>query len=228
MSGVQQLRQRTPRHRHVQSREGSRRCRTLEMLNRGASQADVAAHHKHTPRTVRTWLKKVAVQSLRIHDRYFRKLELGNVQLDELVGFIKGATTRHFIWTALDATTKIFPVWHVGGRKLQDAQIVIHQLKSRLASDYIPIFTSDPLRHHFSALCSHFGEYRREPGHRNLIWRVSSKLLYAILSIVEESSKSILASVCSIPSPCPFSAPVVRFAMPFKPLAFQEESKPAM
>ena len=82
---------------------------TLEMLNRGASQADVAAHHRHTHRTARRWLKRVAVQSLRIHDRYFRNLELGNVQLDELVGFIKDAAappcrraaSRHFIWTAM-------------------------------------------------------------------------------------------------------------------------------
>jgi hypothetical protein len=178
-------------------------ARTLEMLNRGASQADVAAHHKHTPRTVRTWLKKVAVQSLRIHDRYFRNLELGNVQLDELVGFIKAASTRHFIWTAMDAASKIIPVWHpsamlrtsVGGRKLQDAQIVIHQLKSRLATGHIPIFTSDHLRHYFSALCSHFGDFRRELGHRNLVWRVSARLLYAILSVVEGSSKFALASV---------------------------------
>ena len=164
---------------------------TLEMLNRGASQADVAAHHKHTPRTVRRWLKRVAIQSLRIHDRYFRNLKLGNVQLDELVGFIKGAASRHFIWTAMDAATKLFPVWHVGGRKLQDAQIVVHQLKSRLATGHIPIFTSDHLRHYFSALCSHFGEYRRELGHRKLVWRVSSRLLYAML-IKVRSGKRLL------------------------------------
>ena len=152
-------------------------ARTLEMLNRGSSQADVAEHHKHTPRTVRRWLKRVAVQSLRIHDRFFRNLTLGNVQLDELVGNIKGAASRHFIWTAIDAVTKIIPVWHVGGRKLQDAQIVVHQLKSRLVTGHIPIFTSDHLRHYFSALCSHFGEYRREPGRRTLVWRVSAMLI---------------------------------------------------
>jgi len=99
---------------------------TLEMLNRGGSQADVAEHHQHMPRTVRRWLKRVAVQSLRIHDQFFRNLALGNVQLDELVGNIKGAARRQFIWTTMDATTKIIPVWHVGGRRLQDAQIVVH------------------------------------------------------------------------------------------------------
>ena len=164
-------------------------ARTREMLNRGISQADVAAHHEHTPRTVRRWLKRVAIQSLRIHDHYFRNLELGNVQPDELVGLVKGATRRHFIWTAMDATTKIIPVWHVGGRKLQDAQLVIHQLKSRLKIDHIPIFTSDHLRHYFSSLCSHFGEYRRELGHRNLVWRVSSKLLCAMLIKVRSGKR---------------------------------------
>jgi len=91
------------------------------------------------------------------------------------------STRRHFIWTTIDAATKIIPVWHVGGRKLQDAQIVVHQLKSRLVTGHIPIFTSDHLRHYFSALTSHFGEYRREPGRRNWVWRVSAKLLYAML-----------------------------------------------
>lgn len=63
---------------------------------------------------VRRWLKRVAVQSLRMHDHFFRNLTLANVQLNELVGNIKGATRRHFIWTAIDAATKIIPVWHVG------------------------------------------------------------------------------------------------------------------
>ncbi len=54
-------------------------ARTLEMLNRGSSQADVAEHHRHTPRTVRRWLNRVAIQSLRIHDRVavnFKMLKL--------------------------------------------------------------------------------------------------------------------------------------------------------
>ena len=64
---------------------------TLEMLNRGTSQADTAAHHRHDPRTIRSWLKRAAAQAMRVHDTYFRYLNLGHVQLDELVGDVKGA-----------------------------------------------------------------------------------------------------------------------------------------
>lgn len=154
---------------------------TLSLLNRGVSQADTAEHHHHDPRTVRSWLKRAAAQAMRIHDLYFRNLSLGHIQLDELVGNVKGASKRNFIWTAIDATTKIIPVWHLGGRKLVDAQTVIHQLKHRLAIDCIPIFSSDQLRHYYSALTSHFGDFRREFGRRKLVWRVSPKLLYAQL-----------------------------------------------
>jgi len=55
-------------------------ARTLELLNRGSSQADVAEHHQHTPRTIRRWLKRIAVQSLRIHDHFFRNLTLGQIR----------------------------------------------------------------------------------------------------------------------------------------------------
>ena len=154
---------------------------TLEMLNRGTSQADTAAHHRHDPRTIRSWLKRGAAQAMRVHDAYFQNLKLGNLQLDELVGDVKGASSHKFIWTALDAVTKIVPVWHIGPRRLQDAQLVVHQLKLRLAPDCIPIFTSDQLRSYFTALTSHFGEFRQEWGRRKLVWRVSPKLLYAQL-----------------------------------------------
>ena len=62
-------------------------------------------------------------------------------------------------------------------------------LESRLVIGHIPIFTSDHLRHYFSALCSHFGNYRREPGRRNLVWGVSAKLLYAMLIKVRSGNR---------------------------------------
>ena len=137
---------------------------TLALLNRGVSQADAARHHRHDPRTVRVWLKRAAIQAIRIHNAYFQNLNMGNIQLDELIADIKGAPSRHFIWTALDATTKIVPVWHMGTRKLNDAQIVVHQLKDRLIPSCRPIFTSDQLRHYYSALTSHFGAFRHALG----------------------------------------------------------------
>ena len=59
---------------------------TLEMLNRGTSQADTAAHHRHDPRTLRSWLKRAAAQAMRVHDAYFQNLKLGNLGSPELNG----------------------------------------------------------------------------------------------------------------------------------------------
>ena len=102
---------------------------------------------------------------------------------------------------------------------------MLHQLKQRLAPDCIPIFTSDQLRSYFTALTSHFGEFRQEWARRKPVWRVSPKLLYALLIAVEGSSKSALADASSLPSPFPFSILAVRFAMPFRHSVSQSESK---
>ena len=153
----------------------------LDLLNRGNSQADTAEHRGHDPRSVRLWLKRAAAQAMRVHDADFQNLNLGHLQLDELFSHIKGDASRHCIWIALDAVTKIIPVWHIGGRRLQDAQVVVHQLKRRLASDCIPIFTSDQLRAYFTTLTSHFGEFRQVFAHRTPIWHVSPKLLFAMV-----------------------------------------------
>ena len=58
---------------------------------------------------------------------------------------------------------------------------MVHQLKQRLAPSCIPIFTSDQLRAYYTALTSHFGEFRQVFGHRRPIWLVSPKLLFAMV-----------------------------------------------
>jgi len=82
-------------------------AKALDLLNCGNSQADTADHRKNDPRSVRLWLARAAAQATWVHDAYFQNLHLGHLQLDERFSHLKGDTSRHCIWTALDATTKV-------------------------------------------------------------------------------------------------------------------------
>ncbi len=125
-----------------------------------------------------------------LHDLYFRRLRPTFLQLDELVGTVRGDTERTFIWTAVDAATKIIPHVHVGRRLIDDAFAFVHGLKGRLAADHVPAFASDGLRHYFSALTAHFGTWHAPVGrHRKRTWHVDPRLLFGMLYKIKVGRK---------------------------------------
>jgi hypothetical protein len=60
---------------------------------------------------------------------------------------------------------------HVCRCLIGDAFTCVHDLQQCLAPNHVPIFSSDGLRHYFSALTAHRG-FRREPapGKRKRTW----------------------------------------------------------
>ena len=129
--------------------------------------------------TLRTWLTRSGAQSRKLHERFFRNLSLGHIQLDELWANLKEKEQAMWVWTVCDAKTKIIPVLQIGARSQQMAYSVVHELKRRLQAGCVPIFSSDGLKHYYYALTAHFGEWVVEEGKKKLTWLILSMFQYA-------------------------------------------------
>lgn len=128
--------------------------------------------------------------AVRLHAVYFRNLRCGFLQLDELTASIRGDEKLTYVWTAIDARTKIMPEFHVGRRFVKDAYSFVHRLKQRLAKKHVPVFASDGLRHYFSALTAHFGHYvAPQPGKRAPRWQIDTCLLFGMLCKIKVHRK---------------------------------------
>jgi len=81
---------------------------------------------------------------------------------------------------AIDPTTKILPVLHLGLRTQNAAHAVIHCLRRILAPGCIPLFTSDGLNLYFYALTAHFGQWLQvgRRGRKARRWQVATELIY--------------------------------------------------
>ena len=67
----------------------------------------------------------------KLHERFMIGLELFHLQLDELYGYVKPAGHEIWVWTIVDAKTKLMPVLQIGPRTQAMAYGVVHELKSR-------------------------------------------------------------------------------------------------
>ena len=136
---------------------------------------------KHHPDTVNRWLQRSGVHSEVLHSRSFRDIIAGHLQLDELTVKVKTAGERVWLWTAVEAKSKVILALRPGERKQEDAHRLIHEVKERLAKDCVPVFTSDGLSLYFYALTAHFGRWYRPERARKDHWEVDERLLYGQL-----------------------------------------------
>ena len=154
----------------------------MVLLANGLDPSAAARVFQHDPRTISRWLTRGGAHASALHNLFFRRLRCTFLQLDELVANIRGDEQRTFVWTAIDAVTKIIPQVHVGRRYIIDAYTLVHDLTRRLAPGHVPIFSSDGLRHYFSALTAHYGFWRDPvPGKRKPTWIVDPRLLFGML-----------------------------------------------
>jgi IS1 family transposase len=144
----------------------------------GMSIAAISEVMGHSPETETRWLERSGLHSDKLHERAFRKLEVGHIQLDELVNKVRRLGRRVWVWTAQDAQSKAWLAWHVGKRTQADAHRIVHQVKQRLANECVPVFTSDGLQQYFYALTAHFGRWGEAEGKRKPVWQVLPTLLY--------------------------------------------------
>jgi len=129
--------------------------------------------------TLRTWLARSGEHGHKLHERFFKVLEVAHIQLDELWANVKQAQQEVWVWVACDARTKIVPVLQVGARTQEMAYSVVHELKGRLKAGCVPVFSTDGLKHYFYALTAHFGEWIRPEGETKAVWGILASFLYA-------------------------------------------------
>ncbi len=130
--------------------------------------------------TITTWLTRAGEHAQTLHKRSFSNLRLPHLQLDELRTRLRSYQQVLWLWLAIDPCTKILPVLHLGPRTQNVAHLLIHSLRQILASDCLPLFTSDGLHVYFYALTAHFGQWR-EVGRRGQHvrqWQVAAGLIY--------------------------------------------------
>ena len=91
-----------------------------------------------------------------------------------------------WIWTVVSAKTKLMPVLQIGPRTQDMAYGVVNELKSRLKTNCIPVFSSDGLKHYFYghstnhfALTAHFGEWMDVEGQGKPVWMILESFFYA-------------------------------------------------
>ncbi len=109
--------------------------------------------------TITTWLTRAGEHAQTLHERSFCHLRLPHLQLDELRTRLRSYKQVLWLWLAIDPSTKIIPVLHLGPRTQNAAHTVIHSLRQLLAPGYLPLFTSDGLNLYFYALTAHFGQW---------------------------------------------------------------------
>jgi transposase-like protein/IS1 family transposase len=149
-----------------------------------AEGVDISVLVRYTGRreaTLTRWLERSGQQSARWHNLLFAGLSLALVQMDELCVRMRGAAHRRWLWLAIDPLSKALPALHLGGRRAEDAQALVHEVKDRLAPDCIPAFTTDGLWAYFYALTAHFGRWVKPPQARTAHWQVDEQLLYGQL-----------------------------------------------
>jgi IS1 family transposase len=153
----------------------------LLFLAEGVDAAVLVRYTGHADATIARWLERMGHHSSRWHNRLFRHLSLGFIQMDELYSRVRREASAVWLWLAIDAQTKLIPAMHVGGRTKEDAFVLVHDLKQRLAPDCVPVFTTDGLRSYFYAITAHFGYWKRPKRARKDHWLVHPELLYGQL-----------------------------------------------
>jgi IS1 family transposase len=158
--------------------------RVAEVLSALAEGVDVAASSRifrHREKTITGWLERAARHGERLHQAYLRDIVAEHLQLDELVTKVRSHAERVFIWTAVEARTKLLLATHIGRRTQADANALVHGVKATLAATCVPVFTTDGLRQYFYAITAHFGHWTAVAGNRKPVWELAPDLLYGQL-----------------------------------------------
>lgn len=153
----------------------------LASLGEGLAVAAAVRVFGHAEGTLTTWLTRAGMHRERLHERKWRGVPLGHVQLDELRTTLRNKEQEVWLWLALDARTKLIAAAELGPRTQAFAHALIHSLVQTLAPGCIPVFTSDGLNLYFYSLTAHFGTWVERADKKKREWQVATTLLYGQL-----------------------------------------------
>lgn len=145
-----------------------KRTQILSILVEGAG-VNAACHITGASKNaVLRLLAQVGAACAAYQDRVMRDLKIKRVECDEIWSFV-GMKQKNvpkelvgtlgfgdvYVWTAIDADSKLIPCWHVGTRGAESAYYFIHDLASRLANRVQ--ITTDGHRAYLDAVEDAFG-----------------------------------------------------------------------
>jgi hypothetical protein len=106
----------------------------LTAMAEGLGTSAAAPVFGHHPSTISNWMARCGYHSARLHGQLlFRKLEAGHVQLDELATKVRNQAEKVFVWTAVEARSKLIIAINIGKRTIANACRLIHQVMLSLA-----------------------------------------------------------------------------------------------
>ena len=127
-----------------------KRLMILRLLCEGNSIRGTARLVNVSPVTVLKLLKDVGQYCMELEREIYTSLPTPRIQCDELWSFVKDKTYsffplrpnrgRHWIWIAMDVETRFLILWHIGGRRNEDARDFFHKLTQRIV-DVEEIYT---------------------------------------------------------------------------------------
>jgi IS1 family transposase len=149
--------------------DSTTRAQVISCLIEGCSIRSTVRITGVAKKTVMRLLVEVGEVCLTYQDRVFRGLKCSRLQLDELWAFVyckeKNVTAKIaaknptagdvWLWTAIDADTKLVPSFTLGNRDGRSAKEFVNDLASRLASRVQ--ITSDGLKCYVEAIEGAFG-----------------------------------------------------------------------
>ena len=132
--------------------------------------------------TISGWLERAGQHGAQLQERvFFQAIRAGHIQLDELVTKVKNKAQKLWVWTAITAKSKLIVALHIGGRAIEDACSLFHQIRLALAPGCLPVFTTDGLDQYFHGMTAHFGYWDKPPRARKYHWFPDEDLQYAQL-----------------------------------------------
>jgi len=126
-----------------------RLAEVLTALAEGLSVSAAVRVFGHRHATITRSLTHPGAHSATLHERVFERLHLAHRELDELRSRLRTRTHTVWLWLALEELTKIMVVLKEGARTQAAAHALVHELHGRLASGWLPVFTSDGLNLYF-------------------------------------------------------------------------------
>ena len=148
--------------------DAAKREQVIAAMIEGCSLRSITRMTGVAKKTVARLLLEVGAVCSAYQDRAFRNLSCRRLQVDELWGFVgckeknrtpenaaRGAVGDIWLWTAIDADTKLVPTWFLGDRGVESAYTFMSDLAGRLRNRVQ--LTSDGLRVYLNAVESVFG-----------------------------------------------------------------------
>ena len=127
--------------------------KAIKAYVRGPSVSDVAYILDVQDKTVENWINRSAKHSQKLMGYLFDKrgrLDLREIQLDELWTYEWKRTVKRWIWIAIDAGTRLWITSHIGSRTKKQTKIFLGKVKKRVNPP--KLFTSDGLESYKGAI----------------------------------------------------------------------------